>query len=207
MRTRRIWLAFSICSAIFLAACQSGSAVRDLNSGGAGDETAARIPAGWTVAGFVDRENAPAGSVAFIETPYGGLLMRVDLKGLAEGWHGLHLHEVADCSDYEAGFKASGGHIDPENREHGLLNPDGWEVADMPNIYAGADGRATAEISNPLALLRRPEPDVDHPSGKARLLDEDGFAVIVHAQSDDHLTQPVGGAGERIACAAIRSAF
>ena len=37
------------------------------------------------------------------------------------------------------------------------------------------------------------------------LLDEDGSAVIIHEHPDDHLTQPIGGAGGRIACGVIAS--
>ena len=36
------------------------------------------------------------------------------------------------------------------------------------------------------------------------LLDEDGSAIIIHAQEDDHLTQPIGGAGARVACGVIQ---
>ena len=41
--------------------------------------------------------------------------------------------------------------------------------------------------------------DGDRPA----LLDGDGSAVIIHENSDDHLTQPIGGAGGRIACGVI----
>lgn len=128
--------------------------------------------------------------------------MRVDLKGLSEGWHGIHLHQVADCSDNEAGFKASGSHVDPDDAAHGLLNPDGPERADLPNIYAGADGRATAEIFAPRVALF-PSEAAAATLGPFPLIDDDGFAIIVHASPDDHQTQPIGGAGERVACAAI----
>ncbi len=37
----------------------------------------------------------------------------------------------------------------------------------------------------------------------AALLDEDGSAVIIHEHPDDHLTQPIGSAGGRIACGVI----
>ncbi len=40
-------------------------------------------------------------------------------------------------------------------------------------------------------------------AGPHPLLDDDGFAVVVHAEPDDHHSQPIGGAGARIACAAI----
>ena len=35
------------------------------------------------------------------------------------------------------------------------------------------------------------------------LLDADGSAVIIHANPDDHMTQPIGGAGGRIACGVV----
>ena len=84
--------------------------------------------------------------------------MRITLSGLSEGWHGIHLHQIGDCSDGAAGFKASGGHIDPQDKEHGLLNPNGPEAADIPNIHAGrtaspqlkfstSDWRLTATLS------------------------------------------------------------
>jgi len=38
----------------------------------------------------------------------------------------------------------------------------------------------------------------------ADLLDEDGTALIIHENRDDHLTQPIGGAGARVACAVIK---
>ena len=35
------------------------------------------------------------------------------------------------------------------------------------------------------------------------LLDEDGSAVIIHENPDDHMAQPIGGAGGRIGCGII----
>jgi Cu-Zn family superoxide dismutase len=35
------------------------------------------------------------------------------------------------------------------------------------------------------------------------LLDGDGSALLIHAAPDDHTSQPIGGAGARIACAAL----
>ena len=31
-----------------------------------------------------------------------------------------------------------------------------------------------------------------------------GRALVIHASPDDHVTQPIGGAGARIACGVIR---
>ncbi|HBX92207.1 MAG TPA: superoxide dismutase, partial [Hyphomonas sp.] len=36
------------------------------------------------------------------------------------------------------------------------------------------------------------------------LLDEDGSALIIHEAEDDHMTQPIGGAGARVACGVIQ---
>jgi Cu-Zn family superoxide dismutase len=183
--------AISAASVLFLAACGK--------TGGA--EPAAEpmldplAPAGWAdaTAGFAGVDGAEMGDVVFKDAPNGGVIMRVDLNGLTQGWHGIHLHQIGDCHDGHDGFKASAGHVDPEDREHGLLNPAGPEAADVTNIYAGADGRATAEIFNASAAL----------GGADGLIDADGFAVVVHANPDDHMTQPIGGAGARVACAAV----
>jgi len=163
-------------------------------------------PAGWAdaAAKFTDPNGDDNGYVVFKNTPGAGVLLRVDLYGLSEGWHGIHLHNIGDCSDGAEGFKASGGHVDPDAHEHGLLNPDGAERADLPNIYAGADGRATAEIFNSRVSLF-PSEAASAEAGPFPLMDADGFAVVVHASPDDHLTQPIGGAGKRVACAAIAS--
>ena len=35
------------------------------------------------------------------------------------------------------------------------------------------------------------------------LLDADGSVVIIHASPDDHLIQPIGGAGGRMGCGIV----
>jgi superoxide dismutase, Cu-Zn family len=39
--------------------------------------------------------------------------------------------------------------------------------------------------------------------GKARLLDDDGSALVIHAKADDYKSDPAGDAGDRIACGVI----
>jgi len=36
------------------------------------------------------------------------------------------------------------------------------------------------------------------------LMDADGSSVVIHAAADDYNTQPIGGAGARVACAVIK---
>ena len=148
-------------------------------------------PAGVSAeSAIVGRDGGVIGRAMMTDGP-NGMLLRVDIEGLSEGFHGLHLHQIGDCSDNAAGFKASGGHINPEGKAHGLLNPDGPDMADLPNIYAGPSGHARAEFFSPGLTA-------------AMALDGDGFAVVVHQNQDDHQTQPIGGAGPRVACAPFR---
>ena len=37
------------------------------------------------------------------------------------------------------------------------------------------------------------------------LLDGDGLSFLVHANRDDHVSQPIGGAGDRIACGVFQT--
>ncbi len=188
--------AISIVSSLIVTGCGNSAETGSAAAAEAGAKKAAAVSLeGWgdASAEFVNTDGETAGEVAFTQTPSSGVLVRISLSGLSEGWHGIHLHQVGDCSDNAEGFKASGGHIDPEDKPHGLLNPDGPEAADMPNIYAGADGLAVASILNPMLSMDSGGP----------LADEDGFAVVVHTSPDDHMTQPIGGAGARVACAAV----
>ena len=124
-----------------------------------------------------------------------GVILRVRAKGLSPGWHGMHFHDKADCSD--PAFKNSGGHIQAKTPAvHGMLNADFSHAGDLPNLYVNADGSATVELYSALVTLNR----IDT---RPALLDEDGSALVIHADPDDYKTQPVGGAGDRVACAPI----
>jgi Cu-Zn family superoxide dismutase len=142
--------------------------------------------------------NGPAGVIGAVVLEEGptGVLMSVNAAGLQPGWHGMHLHEHGDCSD--AGFKAAGGHINHGGKHaHGLLAAGGPETGDLPNIYVAADGVAHAEVFLPQFSLHGA-------NGKPALMDKGGSALIIHANHDDQTSQPIGGAGARVACAALR---
>ncbi|SNT73636.1 superoxide dismutase, Cu-Zn family [Amphiplicatus metriothermophilus] len=160
-------------------------------------------PSGWAdaEAAVVNAAGETVGRAVFAEAP-GGVLMRIDVKGLSKGWHGVHFHQRGDCSDGPDGFKASGGHVGLGGNAHGLLNPEGSESGDLPNLYAAADGRVTVEVFRWGVSLYPSEANAAA-NGPEPLLDDDGFAVVIHAHPDDHETQPIGGAGERVACAAV----
>lgn len=137
-----------------------------------------------------------AGSVMLQEAPK-GVLIKISVKGLKPGWHGLHLHEKGDCGTPD--FKSAGGHVhDAATAVHGLLNPQANEAGDLPNIYVAADGTGEAEVFSPWTSLTGED-------GRTKLLDADGSALVVHANADDHIAQPIGNAGGRVACAVLQS--
>lgn len=124
-----------------------------------------------------------------------GMLIRVSVQGLSPGWHGLHFHEKADCTAPD--FKSAGSHVhDMGAAVHGLLNPGGNEAGDLPNLYVAADGTGQAEFFTPFVSLKGA-------GGRPALLDADGSALVVHAAADDYASQPIGGAGARVACGVI----
>jgi Cu-Zn family superoxide dismutase len=117
----------------------------------------------------------------------------INAGGLSPGWHGIHFHQVGDCSD--AGkYELSKGHVNHDDAKHGLLNSDGPDQGDLPNIYANADGSVNAEVSSESVLL----------AGDEGLKDKDGSALVIHTSEDDHSSQPIGNAGARVACAVIK---
>ena len=139
---------------------------------------------------LVGNDGSAIGEIDLRGGPHGSEL-RISVRPgkVAAGWHGMHFHAVGDCSD-TAKFEASKAHINHGGKPHGFLNPNGPDEGDLPNVFAAADGAVQAEVftANKLASLR----------------DGDGSALILHANPDDHVSQPIGGAGARIGCAAIK---
>jgi len=135
------------------------------------------------------------GMATLTEAPH-GVLLKIEAKGLTPGWHGLHFHEKGDCGTPD--FKSAGAHVHTTPAVvHGLLNPLGNDRGDLPNLFAAADGSATAELYSPLVSL-------NGAGGRPALLDADGSSIVVHASPDDHKTQPIGGAGARVACGVVK---
>lgn len=149
--------------------------------------------ADMAAAEMVNTDGKVIGEVTFEQAP-GGVLLFVKVTGLPPGPHGIHLHSVGGCTP---DFKAAKGHINPDKRAHGLRNPDGPDNGDLPNLYVAADGTGMAEFYTTLVSV------TDGKRAPA-LLDADGSAVIIHANPDDHMTQPIGGAGGRIACGVVK---
>jgi Cu-Zn family superoxide dismutase len=146
-----------------------------------------------TQAELIDNSGTAIGTVQ-VEQAHKGVLINLKAKDLPPGYHGMHFHAVGDCSDLAA-FKSAGGHVNPFDTPHGFRNPEGPHEGNLPNLVVAADGTVEVELYSDLVSLE---------AGAANLLDEDGTALIIHTDKDDHYSQPIGGSGGRIACAVIQ---
>ncbi len=132
-----------------------------------------------------------AGSIKMIETT-AGVLLRIKLKGLTPGVHGLHIHDMGKC---EGDFTSAGTIYNPLGAKHGYLNDEGPMVGDLPNIFVGASGDVEVEIVSPFVTLNR--------EAEQTIFDADGTSFIVFEKADDYLSDAEGNAGGRIACGII----
>ena len=140
---------------------------------------------------LMDAAGNRVGRAALTQGPT-GLLIRIEATGLTPGWHGVHIHATGQC---DAPFTSAGAHINHAEAAapHGLLNAEGPDNGDLPNIFADAQGRVNAEVFTTRARIATEGPG-------QWLWDQDGAAIVIHASPDDHTTQPIGGAGARVAC-------
>jgi len=143
---------------------------------------------------LINNDGEVIGNAEFIEGTT-GILIKIDARDLPPGPHGMHLHATGDCSDHHH-FHAAQGHIMEDGKPHGFLNPEGPHAGNLPNLIVHEDGTVKVEFYTELLQLN---------SGDTPVLDEDGATLIVHANEDDHFTQPIGGAGDRIACGVVKA--
>lgn len=138
-------------------------------------------------------DGKPVGIVDFAALGH-GVLVTFDLHDLPPGAHGIHLHTSANC-DAKSGFTAAGPILSlAPGKKHGYLAEGGPETGDLPNQFAGTDGRLHASVVTTSFSLG---------NGKRSIFDRDGVSVIVDGRGDDYRTQPLGNAGNRIACGVV----
>jgi Cu-Zn family superoxide dismutase len=115
----------------------------------------------------------------------------VFVQGLKPGQeHGLHIHEVGDCSSGD-GMSAK-GHFNPLGKPHGHPGSAERHAGDLPSLRADKAGRAKVDIEIDVITVT---------PGPASII---GRGLIVHADPDDYRTQPTGNAGARLACGVIQ---
>ena len=202
----------SVLSACALTVVLGGCASTDVaQSGSSGEGVAAAdsasasadAGAGELTARLVDPDGAEVG-VATITEVEGGTQVDVRVTGLPPGFHGFHVHAVGLCDpdspsptdpSMTGDFLSAGGHIGAGEADHGQ------HAGDLPALYVTDAGTGTlTAVTDALTL--------------DQLTDEDGSAVMVHADRDDYahiperyapggpdeMTRNTGDAGGRIAC-------
>jgi Cu-Zn family superoxide dismutase len=156
-----------------------------------------------------DVNGQEVGSATFTETPDGLVMIEVDVEGLAPGEHGIHIHETGVCDPTgDTPFASAGGHYNPTGATHdgppmvgAMGTPEavgamGSPVAmsahagDLGNITVDDTGVGRLEISNDRFRI-------------SELNDDDGSALVVHADPDDLVTDPSGNSGSRVYCGVI----
>jgi superoxide dismutase, Cu-Zn family len=137
------------------------------------------------------RDGRDLGKLKIVETS-AGLLIRLRLKGVPPGAHGVHIHEFGKC---EGDFESAGGIINPLGNKHGFLTEEGPMAGDLPNIHVPANGEVDVEFHAPFLTQAKDSEDT--------LLDADGAALVIKERADDYLTDPAGNSGARIACGVI----
>jgi superoxide dismutase, Cu-Zn family len=166
---------------------------------GADDELAATL---------LDPAGTEVGSVSFDEED-GAMEVSVDVTGLPPGFHGLHVHAIGVCEpdsvnpsdpSMTGDFLSAGGHIGVGDADHGA------HPGDLPILFVAESGTGSmTAVTDALA--------------PADLMDDDGSAVVLHAERDnygnvperyaaggpDETTLNTGDAGGRIACGPVES--
>lgn len=174
------------------ALAAAGTALGQAGTGGPAAQEQGRAQAAGPSARarLADPQGRAVGEATLTQTPQ-GVLVQVRLDGVPPGGHAFHVHAVGRCAPT---FEAAGGHWNPHGRQHGFHGEQGAHAGDLPNVYVPQAGTLRFDAFLPGAALS---------GGRAALLDDDGAALVLHADPDDYRTDPAGQAGGRIACGVI----
>jgi Cu-Zn family superoxide dismutase len=167
-----------------------GGAVLVLVACGPVAQQAPARPRAYTIP-IYDAQGREVGTLTATAQGRDSVRLAVAATRVPAGTHGTHLHAVGRCDPPD--FTTAGAHLNPAGRQHGLRNPRGPHLGDLPNLVVGSGGSGQLQVTVAGTLT----------PGQAPLFDADGTALVIHASADDQVSDPSGNSGARIACVVI----
>ncbi len=210
MRASRLCLvaSLSLCGLVVLAVSGGGCSSDDKGTGGGGGSGGmpGSAGAGGGAPTILTLTIAPlgtstaTGTAVFQRGAGNQISLTVNVTGVApvSAQHGIHIHANPDCgtsSDGDGGTViggAAGGHWNPAGHDHGPSTTTN-HLGDIGNIMVDANGAGTLTFMTDQWTM-----------GDGSTTDIMNHALILHAGTDDGVSQPTGNAGGRIGCVVIQ---
>ena len=140
-------------------------------------------------ANLVSRADLTVSGMVMFSQAGDSVSVTAHVEGAPPGTHGLHVHEIGDCSAED--FTSAGGHFNPTDAPHGAPTDAERHAGDLGNIEIGEDGSGHLELSSDMITVTE---------GPNSVM---GRGVILHEKADDLVSQPTGAAGARLACGVV----
>jgi superoxide dismutase, Cu-Zn family len=149
-------------------------------------------------------DGSAVGTAVLVERPSAEGVKVVDVfltidrgqKALVAGKHGVHIHEIGNCTP----CSAAGSHLDlgPHGHNVPVTENHPFHSGDLVNVSVASSGKGFAHTTTSRVALS---------AGNLSLFDADGSALVIHALPDLYCpdpTDPNCAGGGRAACGILQ---